>query len=992
MDYRFDSANKSKNSSLAYPLLHSQLMTDNSRVSEPQKLHITKSLPSNKSLFRWFYNLTLNRKHLIALISCELVSILGITIGTKFFINQSLATQLTEQTKSELAVNDVKYHAKFNQMNIGSWSQSEHNYLLAAVTLHNSGKSLDQKWQPVIKQILKNKTETLKVEYATLVGKDLKIIANANTDREGETFNPNNLVKEVLLNSQSIKASRMLTWAEVSQEAVILPNNFSKKDTLIHYLVTPVKDPKTKAAIGALVIGDIVNGQNAIAKELQGLSGGYSAIYMHKSNGQFTLIDSILQEKSNNSNQIKSQIELPLESRSILAEAVAATTGKIVTKRVVLGNQTYIMAAKALPNTIIGDIETVDNSKVVDNTPPLAILVQGTPEKSINNVLTQSWLLQTALVLLAFSLIAIWTFILRRSVIKPVYNLQQATEKFAAGDRNVRAQVFAKDEIGQLAASFNKMADSITKEFRRQENDAKLIEKLNQITIHLREVLSSEKIIKTAVSEIRDALQSDRALFYSLDDHWQGKVIAKSVDYSWLSDSEENLSHPYFGEEYSDDLAIGTVKTVHDIYDNDFSHSYLHQLESQAVKAYLLTPVFIHRKLYGLLVIHQCSHERYWRDIEIYLFKQIAVQIGYALEQAELTQQIEQGQQGCQNAKTSFWQEHQQKQALQNQVLELLDDVEGVVRGDLTVRADVNEGEIGTVADFFNSIVESLRDIIIKVKVSIVQLDEAIGSNETTITHLTQQALAQTTEISRILDAVEQMTIAMQAVASSTQQAAQVANTVANTATKTGEAMDTTVENILTLREIVTKTAKKVKHLRQSTQEISRVVSLINEISMQSNLLAINAGIEAARMGEESQGFLIVVEEVSELAARSAQATKEVAEIVENIQQETNEVVEAMQEGVTQVKQGTQIVEDAKHSLSQILDVSQQIDTLVQSISTATIYGVQTSQTVSELMKQVATNSKSGVVESSMQVSQSLQKTAKISQHLQETLVGLKVN
>lgn len=204
--------------------------------------------------------------------------------------------------------------------------------------------------------------------------------------------------------------------------------------------------------------------------------------------------------------------------------------------------------------------------------------------------------------------------------------------------------------------------------------------------------------------------------------------------------------------------------------------------------------------------------------------------------------------------------------------------------------------------------------------------------------------------------------------------------------------MDTTVENILTLREIVTKTAKKVKHLRQSTQEISRVVSLINEISMQSNLLAINAGIEAARMGEESQGFLIVVEEVSELAARSAQATKEVAEIVENIQQETNEVVEAMQEGVTQVKQGTQIVEDAKHSLSQILDVSQQIDTLVQSISTATIYGVQTSQTVSELMKQVATNSKSGVVESSMQVSQSLQKTAKISQHLQETLVGLKVN
>ncbi|MBW4434207.1 MAG: HAMP domain-containing protein [Pelatocladus maniniholoensis HA4357-MV3] len=800
MGYRFDSANKSKNSSLAYLLLPSQLMIDNSRVSEPRKLNITTSLSSNKSFFGWFYNLILNRKHLIALISCELVSILGIAIGTKFFINQSLATQLTEQTKSELAVNDVDYHASFNKL--------------------------------------------------------------------------------------------------------------------------------------------------------------------------------------------KSQIELPLESRAILDEAVAANTAQIVTKHAVLGNKTYIMPHQALTNKIIGYVGKSDRYKVVEKRQSLAILVQRTPDKSINNVLTQSWLLQIVLVLLAFLLIAIWTFILRRSIIKPVSHLQQATEKFAAGDRNVRVQVFANDEIGKLAVSFNKMADSITKEFRRQENDAKLIEKLNQITIRLREVLSSEKIIKTAVSDIRDALQSDRVLFYSLDDHWQGKIIAKSVDYSWLSDSEENLSNPYFGEEYSDELAIGTVKTVHDIYDNNFSHSYLHQLESQAVKAYLLTPVFINRKLYGLLVIHQCSHERYWRDIEIYLFKQIAVQIGYALEQAELTQQIEQGRQ---TAKTSSWEEQQHQQALQNQVLELLDDVEGVVRGDLTVRADVNEGEIGTVADFFNSIVESLRDIIIKVKVSIVQLDEAIGSNETKVCYLTQQALAQTNEISRILDAVEQMTIAMQAVASSTQQAAQVANTVANTATKTGKAMDTTVENILTLREIVGKTAKKIKHLGQSTQEISRVIALINEISMQSNLLAINAGIEAERMGEESQGFVVVVEEVSELAARSAQATKEVAEIVENIQQETNEVVEAMQEGITQVTQGTQIVEDVKHDLSLILDISQQIDTLVQSISTATIYGVQTSQTVSELMKQVATNSQS-TSESSMQVSKSLQKTVKISQQLQETLVGLKVN
>lgn len=219
----FKSVDSCKNSSLAYPLLPSQLMIDNSRVSEPRKLNITTSLKINNSLFRCFDNLTLNRKHLIALISCELVSILGIAIGTKFFINQSLATPLIEQTQSELAVNNVNYHDKFNRMSIGLQSQSDLDFT----------KSLDKKWQSVIKQILKNKTQSLKVEYATLVA---------------------------------------------------------------------------------------------------------------------------------------------------------------------------------------------------DDTPPLVILVQGNPDKSINNLLTQSWLLQTVLVLLALLLIAIWTFILRRSIIKQVINLQQATE------------------------------------------------------------------------------------------------------------------------------------------------------------------------------------------------------------------------------------------------------------------------------------------------------------------------------------------------------------------------------------------------------------------------------------------------------------------------------------------------------------------------------------------------------------------------------------
>ncbi|RCJ41224.1 chemotaxis protein [Nostoc minutum NIES-26] len=362
---------------------------------------------------------------------------------------------------------------------------------------------------------------------------------------------------------------------------------------------------------------------------------------------------------------------------------------------------------------------------------------------------------------------------------------------------------------------------------------------------------------------------------------------------------------------------------------------------------------------------------------------QIAAQLQVlTIEQAEIAQT---------KTTPASKEELQQTEALQQQLLELLNNVEGAARGDLTVRADVTTGEIGTVADFFNSIVESLRDIVTQVKQAATQVNGAIGSNEGAIRQLAEEALKQAAEINRTLDAVDQMTHSMQAVAASAQQAAIVANHAADNATKSGQAMDLTVYNILSLRETVGDTAKKVKRLGESSQQISRVVSLINQIAMQTNLLAINASIEAARAGEEGQGFAVVAEEVGELAVRSAAATQEIEEIVENIQRETSEVVQAMEIGTTQVVEGTRIVEEAKQSLSQILDVSRQIDSLVQSISTATTSQVETSKTVSQLMKDIAAVSQR-TSDSSRHVSESLQQTVEISHQLQETVETFKVS
>lgn len=330
-------------------------------------------------------------------------------------------------------------------------------------------------------------------------------------------------------------------------------------------------------------------------------------------------------------------------------------------------------------------------------------------------------------------------------------------------------------------------------------------------------------------------------------------------------------------------------------------------------------------------------------------------------------------------------------EALQLQLLELLNDIEGAARGDLTVRADVTDGEIGTVADFFNSIVENLRDIVTQVKQAATQVNTAIGSNETAIHKLADEALVQAEEINRALDAVNNMTRSMQTVANSAEQAATVANNAAQNASKSEEAMYLTVQNILSLRETVGETAQKVKRLGESSQQISRVVSLINQIAMQTNLLAINAGIEAARAGEEGQGFAVVAEEVGELAARSAAATQEIEQIVENIQRETSAVVQAMEIGTTQVGEGARVVEEAKQNLGQIFDVSRQIDSLVQSISSATASQVQTSQTVSLLMKDIAAISQR-TSDSSSLVGKSLKQTVEISHKLQETVETFKVN
>jgi twitching motility protein PilJ len=297
--------------------------------------------------------------------------------------------------------------------------------------------------------------------------------------------------------------------------------------------------------------------------------------------------------------------------------------------------------------------------------------------------------------------------------------------------------------------------------------------------------------------------------------------------------------------------------------------------------------------------------------------------------------------------------QEQAKEDLQRQVIRLLDDVEGAARGDLTVQAEVTADVLGAVADSFNLTIQNLREIVQQVKLAARQVAKSSTENEIFARSLSSDALRQAEELAVTLNSVQVMTDSIQRVAESAREAEEVARSASATALKGGEAVERTVSGILEIRETVAETTRKVKRLAESSQEISKIVALISQIASRTNLLALNASIEAARAGEAGRGFAIVADEVRQLADRAAKSSKEIEQIVLQIQSETGSVMTAMEEGTQQVIEGTRLAEQAKRSLEDIIQVSNRIDVLVRSITSDTVEQTETSRAVAQVMQSV---------------------------------------
>ncbi|MEM9925607.1 MAG: methyl-accepting chemotaxis protein [Cyanobacteria bacterium P01_D01_bin.50] len=511
-------------------------------------------------------------------------------------------------------------------------------------------------------------------------------------------------------------------------------------------------------------------------------------------------------------------------------------------------------------------------------------------------------------------------------------------------------------------------------------NNLEITQAIQQLAIQLSESFSHQDICNIAVENIRQTLKVERTLIYKLETPQRGSVIAESAVSGFSSALGNNLSFPLLSNYILANKHHGVI-AINNIYQVDFSDSLIKELELLNIKASLLVPIFKCEQLFGYLIACQSSQSHIWQQSEIQLFEESTKILAKALQRKNYLLEGEHISQ----------QQFQKEEILQQQILQLIEHIEAASSGNLTVRAEVTSGEIGTVADFFNSIIESLRKIVTHVKLTAAEVNSAIAADENAINKLTINAKKQATQINHTVDAVLEMRSSIKAVAKGAKIAASVARKAFHTAEEGGVAMDLTVENIHYLRETIGDTAKKIKLLGESSQKISHVVSLINQIAMQTNLLAINAGIEATRAGEEGQGFAIVAEEVAALATRSSDATEEIGEIVSNIQRETSEVLKAMEVGITQVVEETRLIEDTKQNLNEILDVSRQIDGLVESIFAATVIQVKTSKQVTNLMKEIATISEN-TGNSSQEVALSLQKTVDVSQKLAASVDTFKVS
>ncbi|NBB10586.1 methyl-accepting chemotaxis protein [Pseudomonas sp. SLFW] len=323
----------------------------------------------------------------------------------------------------------------------------------------------------------------------------------------------------------------------------------------------------------------------------------------------------------------------------------------------------------------------------------------------------------------------------------------------------------------------------------------------------------------------------------------------------------------------------------------------------------------------------------------------------------------------------------------QTAIMRLLDEIEDLADGDLTVAASVTEDFTGAIADSINYSIDQLRELVATINLTAEQVFGAVKDTQTTATQLAAASEHQALQIAAASNAINDMAMSIDQVSANAGESVAVAERSVEIANKGNEVVHNTINGMDNIREQIQDTSKRIKRLGESSQEIGDIVSLIDDIADQTNILALNAAIQASMAGDAGRGFAVVADEVQRLAERSSSATKQIETLVRAIQNDTNEAVISMEQTTTEVVRGARLAQDAGVALEEIEGVSKVLAALVESITNAAQQQAALGQQISATMtviQQTTTQTTSGTAATA----QSMGNLAKMASEMRRSVSG----
>ena len=445
------------------------------------------------------------------------------------------------------------------------------------------------------------------------------------------------------------------------------------------------------------------------------------------------------------------------------------------------------------------------------------------------------------------------------------------------------------------------------------------------ITRRIRESLAEEDVLSATVQETRKALSADRVVVYGFDADWYGTVIAESVLPGLPRALQRRIVDPCFKEGYLKKYQNGRVQAINNIYEAGLSECYIGELEPLAVKANLVAPILKDNKLFGLLIAHQCSEPRVWQQTEIDLLAQIAIQVGFALDQARLLAQVERAYQSAEAASSD---QRQQKEALGHQVTHLLRNSEAAI--------NALNGEAISQMELVTSTYNQMRGAVESVR-------EAIAA---------------------------------------AQQAEQLNGQINQTVEFGQETLAQANNDLTSLQATIHQGEQNSQTLDQLSQKLVKTATLVDNAMSQLKLQATNAALEAARLGEDGQEFAAIAEKMLNLIRQLDGDISQIKPLVTDVRSESQAVATVMHSGAEQAIASTQRVEETQQALGQLAVTCTQMTTLVEKIAQAAIEHEQTSLSANQSVLEMASVARQ-ISEQSVVVSESFSELTMMTQKIE---------